>query len=265
MARPDAWWDGSWNPVGGCSIASTGCENCYAARDGATLQTATNIPLYLGVTDQVRGRYIFNGKLTVLTPGHNAWTWPLRWPGERHPKLGPGQPSLIFVGDTADLFHEDRPTAIINRAVATIAMSDHLGMLLTKRVDRMVEYFKRLSLQTVDRWRPKLLLGFSAERQQEFDLRYPLMRELAERGWLVFVSIAPMLGPVRLPDDFAGRWVIVSGEQGPHQHIRDMNPSWARAVRDQCAAAGVPFFMKQMAGKRPIPPDLLIREFPRIG
>ena len=73
-----------------------------------------------------------------------------------------------------------------------------------------------------------------------------------------------MLGPVRLADDFACRWVIVSGEQGRGEDIRDMRPSWARAVRDQCTAAHIPFFMKQMAGKRPIPPDLLIREFPRL-
>ncbi|MBV1704845.1 MAG: DUF5131 family protein [Hyphomicrobiales bacterium] len=40
-------------------------------------------------------------------------------------------------------------------------------------------------------------------------------------------------------------------------------PDWARAIRDQCADAGVAFFMKQMARKAPIPPDLMVREFPR--
>jgi protein gp37 len=42
-----------------------------------------------------------------------------------------------------------------------------------------------------------------------------------------------------------------------------MNPDWARAVKKQCREAGIPFFFKQMAGKRPIPYDLRIREFPR--
>jgi hypothetical protein len=36
-------------------------------------------------------------------------------------------------------------------------------------------------------------------------------------------------------------WVICGGESGP----RPMHPDWARSVRDQCAAAGVPFFFKQ--------------------
>jgi protein gp37 len=75
-----------------------------------------------------------------------------------------------------------------------------------------------------------------------------------------------MLRPVRLPDDFLalGRWVIVSGEQGPYQLCRPMDVRWARALRDQCAPAGIAFYMKQLGRKRPIPPDLLIRQFPAI-
>ena len=38
-------------------------------------------------------------------------------------------------------------------------------------------------------------------------------------------------------------WVIVGGESGPN--ARPMHPDWPRRVRDQCAAAGVPYFFKQ--------------------
>ena len=38
-------------------------------------------------------------------------------------------------------------------------------------------------------------------------------------------------------------WAIVGGESGPG--ARPMHPAWARSIRDQCAAAGVPFFFKQ--------------------
>jgi protein gp37 len=38
-------------------------------------------------------------------------------------------------------------------------------------------------------------------------------------------------------------WVIVGGESG--SHARPMHPDWARSLRDQCAAAGVPFLFKQ--------------------
>jgi hypothetical protein len=55
-------------------------------------------------------------------------------------------------------------------------------------------------------------------------------------------------------------WTIVGGESG-HGH-RDMDSAWAKSIIDQCVGAGVPVFMKQMAGKKPIPPELQIRQFP---
>ena len=78
------------------------------------------------------------------------------------------------------------------------------------------------------------------------------------------MSIAPPPGPVVLPEDLLALrervWCICSGEQG--KEARHMNPAWARAVRDQCAEAGVPFFMLQMSGRTPIPADLFVRQFP---
>lgn len=38
-------------------------------------------------------------------------------------------------------------------------------------------------------------------------------------------------------------WVVVGGESGPN--ARPMHPDWARGLRDQCAAARVPFLFKQ--------------------
>jgi protein gp37 len=55
-------------------------------------------------------------------------------------------------------------------------------------------------------------------------------------------------------------WVIVGGESG--HGYRPMSPEWAESLRDQCIEAGVPVFIKQMAGKKPIPPELLVRQFP---
>jgi protein gp37 len=266
----DWWWDHTWNVTGGCSHVSPGCTNCYAAQVAGT--KTWPYPGAAGVHNGVtlaRGRRrIFNGKLTVAPAGHPLWVWPLRWPGAPSPKLGPNKPSLIFVGDMSDLFHNRRPNEIIDRVCATIATSDHIGLLLTKRTARMAKYFEAKSARTVCLWQPRLWLGFSAERQQEFDERWADMRALARTGWIVFVSIAPMLGPVTLPDDFLAlgprAWVIVAGEQGPHAHCRKMEPDWARAIRKQCDDAGSSFFMKQMSRGAPIPPDLQIRLFPSV-
>ncbi|RUV65188.1 MAG: DUF5131 family protein [Mesorhizobium sp.] len=124
---------------------------------------------------------------------------------------------------------------------------------------------------------PNVWLGVSAERQQEADERIPhlLMTPAAIR----FVSAEPLLGPIDFTsicwrDDDADiransltaeawvensdsasaysndcdgvtglDWIIVGGESGPG--ARPMHPAWARSIRDQCAAAGVPFFFKQ--------------------
>ncbi len=57
------------------------------------------------------------------------------------------------------------------------------------------------------------------------------------------------------------QWVIVGGETG--SGARPMDAAWARGLRDQCSAAGVPFFFKKMGGERPAPEDLRVREWPR--
>ena len=46
-------------------------------------------------------------------------------------------------------------------------------------------------------------------------------------------------------------WVICGGESGPG--ARPMHPDWARYLRDQCNAAGVPFLFKQWGEWRPGP------------
>lgn len=86
------------------------------------------------------------------------------------------------------------------------------------------------------------------------------LRRVSADGY--FLSIEPMLGPIdlRLTVKFLGGseavkdiarklWVIVGGESGPN--ARPMHPDWARSIRDQCQAAGVPFFFKQWGEWKP--------------
>lgn len=123
-------------------------------------------------------------------------------------------------------------------------------------------------------------LGVSVEDQKRADERIPDL--LATPSAVRFLSCEPLLGLVDLrhinhpsidgacidatsgfhfsqgpisvpmtdntywsPDRGCHRidWVIVGGESGPD--ARPMHPDWARSLRDQCAAAGVPFFFKQ--------------------
>lgn len=95
-------------------------------------------------------------------------------------------------------------------------------------------------------------LGTSVEDQQRADERIPQL--LAIPAKVRFLSCEPLIGPVGLTDadlapcheghePFGINWVICGGESGPK--ARPMHPDWARSLRDQCAAAGVPFFFKQ--------------------
>jgi protein gp37 len=120
---------------------------------------------------------------------------------------------------------------------------------------------------------PNVWLGVSAEDQKRADERIPHL--LATPAAVRFVSAEPLLGALDLfnmdegvlrglgviksggvtastphepaegfDDSYPGLdWVIVGGESGPN--ARPMHPDWARSLRDQCAAAGVPFFFKQ--------------------
>lgn len=114
---------------------------------------------------------------------------------------------------------------------------------------------------------PNVWLGVSAERQREADERIPEL--LAAPAAVRFVSIEPLLGPIDLtaierkgaegymrPLDGRFRildWVIVGGESG--RSARSMHPDWARSLRDQCAAAGTPFFFKQWGEWAPSTPE----------
>jgi protein gp37 len=244
------WWDVAANPVAGCEPPSPGCRHCFAPPWAASHTHREDI--HREVIKRVKRRWVFNGKATALPDRHPLWRWLRNWPGAEHPKLGPGRPSLIFVGGMADLFYERQPDEIISRVCATIAMSEHIGLLLTKRTRRMADYFAALDPRTVMRWQAHLWLGFSAENQEWFDRRWADMRPLAEAGWVVFVSIAPMIGPVTLPDDFLAlaQWVIVSrrAKSCGHAPAPDETPVGAR--RAQSMRGGWHRLFYEADGKR---------------
>jgi protein gp37 len=282
MSTPRDWWDASWNPISGCWYLTDECKNCY---DPPWLQTHPHEAetVHTGVIDikkklvngKLSKRAVWNGELKNLLDGDPSWSFPSKYPGAARPKLGPGKPSLILVGASGDLFMENRSPKIIDRVVETIALSPHIGLFISKYTGpkyrgQMAEYFLKQSPLTVECWQRNVWLGFSAGRQIHFNKRWEDMRPLAEAGWFVYVSLAPLLERITLPPDFLAlgkrTWVIVNGEDEniPKELCRPMDPQWARAIRDQCAEAGIPFFMRGMAKRAPRPPDLRMRQFPSV-
>lgn len=106
---------------------------------------------------------------------------------------------------------------------------------------------------------PNVWLGVTAEDQARADERIPDL--LATPAAKRFVSCEPLLSEIDLheylgldvgrlckrnevkPGETFLSWVISGGESGPN--ARPSHPDWFRSLRDQCAAAGVPFFFKQ--------------------
>src|SRR3990167_7231005 len=256
------WTDFSWNVLRGCSRISEGCRNCYA-EVVANRFKEPGLP-YEGLITKT-GQW--NGQVRVI---EKLMDQPLRW----------RKPRRIFVNSMSDIFHENVDDYTIRRIFDVMAQAkQHTFQILTKRVERMHqllslwdqvgitgEHFHGHPLKNV--W-----LGVSAEDQATADERIPLLLQTpAVVRWL---SIEPLLGPVdltALPSASGiGRhldalsnagvdpgalipskidWVVVGGESGPN--ARPMHPDWARALRDQCQAADVPFFFKQWGEWRPI-------------
>jgi protein gp37 len=251
------YWDATQNVVGGCEIVDSSCLNCYAVDYAAGIHAANDVELYRGTTEFKHGRDFWTGHLTVQADDHSSWTdfLSLKFPKP----LLEGKPAIIWVNSMTDLFHPRRPIEPINRILETVAISRHLGLVVSKHCGSLVDYFS----QRPAWWKRKFILLFSAGDQIWWDRRWKIMRALAEQGWIVGTSIQPMLALVVLPPDFLrlGRWVIVGGEQAPGN--RWMNPDWVRALRDQCVPAGMPLFVKQMT-RGWLPPDLLFRQFPKV-
>jgi protein gp37 len=220
------WTDATWNPVTGCTRVSKGCRNCYMAR---------TVP-----------RQGLDPWKVVLHP--DRLEQPLKW----------RRPRRIFVNSLSDLFHEDVPIKFISRVWLTMQLApQHTFQILTKRPGRMLAYMREFG-HYEGKPLPNVWLGVSAENQETADERIPLL--LQTPAAVRFVSAEPLLGPVsfrwaqwepfsrdRVTNHLDGLrrldWIIVGGESGPG--ARPMHPYWARSIRDQCQAAGVPFFFKQ--------------------
>lgn len=253
------WTDATVNAVNGCSVISPGCKHCYA------MKQAHRFPVRQGLTRKTAGGMVWTGEVRL---SESALLQPLRWK----------RPRRIFWNAHGDLFHENVPDAWIDRVFAVCALTpQHTHQILTKRSARMRRY---LSDPKLSQRLAQLLLEMNRSGEASFASMFAALGDRAEEEdpefvllplpnvWLGvsiedrermldraadlkgtpaairFWSGEPLLGDLgQIPAGLLPDWVIVGGESGPG--ARPMHPDWARRLRDQCAAAGVPFFFKQ--------------------
>lgn len=230
-----AWCDSTFNPWIGCQKVSAGCDNCYAE----TLMDKRYHKVEWGPHGERKRTSEANWKLPP------RWAKAARATGKR-PK--------VFCSSLADVFDNQVPVQWRTDLFDLIAATPELDwLLLTKRPENFVRMFPTGIWENI--W-----LGTTCEDQAAYDRRWPLLR--ATRAKVKFISYEPALSDLWLPgDDVQPDWLICGGESGTG--YREMRTEWAAHAAIQCASLGIAFFMKQMAGKKPIPPDLMIREFPR--
>ena len=265
------WCDHTWNPWIGCTRVSPGCDNCYAEQLATTR---------LGVSWGPHAERRFAAESTLNLP--HRWNRRAAREGRRARVFcasladifdnKPPAAWLLVVLDTIRqtphldwLLLTKRPQQIIPRLCAAIADAD---------APALFRWDTQPTKAWIEAWLageapPNVWLGTTAENQTEADRRIPhLLRVPAAKR---FLSCEPLLGPVDLRkidigghfeiyplegttecEDSDGRampdlpgvdWVIAGGESGPR--ARPSHPDWHRSLRDQCAAAGVPFFFKQ--------------------
>jgi len=309
------WTDRTWNPIVGCSVVSPGCTNCYAMKQAARLLDKPGSH-YEGTTEPSKGGQVWTGK--VARAPEKTLAAPLHW---RKPcRVFVNSMGDLFHEDVPDEWI-DRVFAVMalapqhtfqiltkranrmreyaERADESLQELDGLctsGGIAAKEVHRGARWWQ--NKKSVPRWPlPNVWLGVSAEDQARADERIPLL--LDTPAAVRFISYEPALGPVRLqwswidrishrqegiedPSDGYLDQIIVGGESGSAARPCDID--WVRSIINQCKAAGVAVFVKQLgarprqdiAGRRMVfnlrdrkggdmsewPSDLRVREFP---
>ena len=265
------WADRVWNPVTGCTKVSQGCKNCYA-EGVANRFFATQYPAIVTSSVHTRPRRFTD----VQTHGDRLHE-PLKW--RKPSRVFVNSMSDLFHKDVPDAF-----IGRVFDVMATAQRQTFL--ILTKRPARMRELLPTMAARHTAPNRtgwplPNVHVGVSVENQQTADERIPeLLKTPAAIRW---VSYEPALGPVDFdaphcencareheqivpPQDGAGAWcvecdseacfgwwlggdpgldwIVVGGESG--HGARPFDVAWARQTVEQCKAAGVPVFVKQL-------------------
>ncbi|WP_339765803.1 DUF5131 family protein [uncultured Hoeflea sp.] len=252
------WTDSTHNPWWGCSKVGPACDHCYA--EGVDRRTGEN---HWGVGVPRR---------RISEAARNE---PYRWQRNADKFLAEhGRDRRVFTLSMGDLFDNE---------VDPQWRADHMGVMeaterlkwqiCTKRISNLP---KMIFPSWEVRWPQHIGVLITVVTQAEADRDVPRLLDYKERFGIPWVGISyepaqetinwqPWLRP-----RFVGTgldWIIFGGKSGPRWNDRPFDIEWGRKTRDQCAATGVAFFMKQVAAFRPtkdmIPADLMIRQLPQ--
>lgn len=267
------WTDHTFNPWSGCTKVHAGCANCYAevnysvrmrgvkwGPNGTRVKTADwSGPRKWNRQAEKEGvrRRVFCASLADVFEdwqghildheGNVMWNTPRGVRGAGATTLGCqlGERPATMDDLRRDLFVLIDATPWLD------------WLLLTKRPENvrgmMPRYYPcehKRGCHDCDAngaARPNVWIGTSISDQATANGYAPKLRALRDLAPVLFLSIEPLLGPIDCDERWdlsAFDWVIVGGESG--RHARACDVAWVRSIRDQCKAAEVPVFIKQL-------------------
>ena len=192
------WTDKTWNPITGCTKKSEGCAHCYAEVMARRLKA-------MGLK-----KYQQAFKLALHEDDLQE---PLKWNKSHN----------IFVCSMSDIFHEDVPYEFVDKIMNTIIQTpQHRYQILTKRAERMEEYFKT---RTIPR---NVWLGVTVECQTT---KYRIDHLRCLDASVKFLSCEPLLDDLGELDLYGIDWIIVGGESGTK--ARQMKEEWVLHIKEQ--------------------------------
>lgn len=248
--------------VTGCDPASAGCGfplgpgHCYSA-----VQSSSHGPRGLAKHPKYAGVAV-DGQFTGLVRIH---------PDLLEEPLHHRMRRTYFHNSMSDTLHPKVPDWFIAWHLAVAAYtSRHNYLELSKRHARLAALLRSTQFrgQVEDRYHGRfgpdappivwplanVAFGVSVENQEAAEVRMPKLVEAAEYAACVFVSCEPLLGEVDLTP-WMGQiepgklWVIGGGQSGKDYQL--VNLDHLRRLRDDCAAHGAPYYLKQIGGARP--------------
>jgi protein gp37 len=208
---------------------------------------------YAGLLGTFRGGhkgYAEQFERPAFFPGRMAKAARWNLPSEREMATKPwleGCPRLIFVSDMGDALSKNVSFDYLLQEIIANVSSDvgsrHFWLWLSKRPAQMAKFGDWLTKRGVA-W-PDNLMAMTTVTAQSKSSRVDELRKVPSR--LKGLSLEPLFEPVDL--DFEGiDWLICGG--GSDVLAQPFHVEWALHLLDQCRAAGVAFFLKQL-GKKP--------------
>jgi len=217
------WTDATWNPVAGCTLASSGCKHCYAMNMAKRLE-AMGVEKYKGLTKKNETKVVWNG---VVREDQKSLSIPYKWK----------KPRKIFVNSMSDLFHDDVSDDFILQVWEVMEKTPHHNyQILTKRPERM----KKIMVEKIKKILPNVWLGTSVEAADVVD-RIDHLRDTPAA--IHFISFEPLISSVGAVNLDNIQWAIIGGESG--NKARPIKEKWIDEIHIQCEKFDTAFFFKQ--------------------